>query len=89
MNDAREPRFAEPSLAHEPYVASNTYVGPVEKQCEGKVAYASKKLAKRAISRLRNGPIGDLMAYRCPHCTAFHVGHRPQSRRKRKEATSE
>jgi hypothetical protein len=45
------------------------------RQCNGKMGYASKAKAKRH-GRRAEGKIGRLVAYRCPHCRLFHLGHR-------------
>ena len=43
-------------------------------QCHGKVAYPTKRDAKRRIHHHPNRK--RLHAYRCPHCRDFHLGHR-------------
>jgi hypothetical protein len=45
------------------------------RQCIGKLGYSSKAKAKRH-GRRAEGTIGRLFAYRCPHCSLFHLGHR-------------
>jgi ribosomal protein L32 len=44
-------------------------------QCDGKLPYDGKAAAKRAAKRLEQ-TAGRLIAYHCPHCGAYHVGHR-------------
>lgn len=53
----------------------HNFVGDPEHQCKGKKAYRDKAGAKRAIRRMRyTHNRSRLVAYRCPHCDAFHVG---------------
>ena len=44
-------------------------------QCGGKRPYASFKEANRAARGLmRRGPRGEVKAYQCGFCRAFHIG---------------
>lgn len=52
----------------------NDFVDTPERQCKGKRGYPSKTKAKRAARR-RNLP-PSIHAYRCAHCSLFHLGHR-------------
>lgn len=54
---------------------SNDFVRSPEVQCEGKHGYRSKAEAKRYARRAEHR-LGRLVAYRCPHCELFHLGHR-------------
>lgn len=55
--------------------------------CEGKVAHATREEAWREANRLRDVHRGGTWtSYRCPHCSAFHVG-RP-NRRQRQSMTA-
>jgi hypothetical protein len=52
--------------------------------CEGKVGYASPKLAREAMSTLpRSGR--DLIIYRCELCGRWHSGNRERSPRKQND----
>ena len=42
------------------------------KACEGKQSYATLEAATAVTQRLRG-----LNAYKCKHCSGFHVGHPP------------
>lgn len=63
--------------------ATNTFCSNEVKACLGKKKYLTKARAKLAIKRLRGAEMTrgklkhKLMAYRCPHCHDFHIGHRP------------
>ncbi len=50
-------------------------------ECEGKTAYQSKAEAKlrarRPITNSRKP--GRMTVYRCGHCGAFHLGHKPKA----------
>lgn len=46
-------------------------------QCEGKICYHSKKLARIAARRSEQA-YGRMHPYRCAHCGWFHIGHKPQ-----------
>jgi hypothetical protein len=49
------------------------------RQCEGKVPYTNLDLAAAAIARAERNGNRPLHAYRCPHCSRFHLGHvRPE-----------
>lgn len=47
-----------------------------EAQCKGKVRYPTKREAKRSC-RSAEQYVGRMQAYRCPWCSAFHIGHPP------------
>lgn len=48
--------------------------------CTGKRTY-TKTEAKRAINRM-HGPVRHGMGcYRCEHCGAWHIGHKPGTKR--------
>lgn len=49
-------------------------VRDVRDQCKGKMGYSTKQRAKLVIRRLRSRQ-GDLVVYRCPHCSRFHIGN--------------
>lgn len=49
-------------------------------QCDGKVAYVDKATAKRA-ARKTEYRLGRMRPYRCPHCGAWHIGHKPPPQR--------
>lgn len=49
-------------------------------QCIGKYKYSTKAHAKAGIRDRqtragKNGRLGPMQAYRCPHCGFFHYGH--------------
>ena len=54
-------------------MAKQPKVRPVEEQCSGKFAYETKTRAKRALRRMRSRN-RRIVAYRCPHCSGFHLG---------------
>lgn len=57
---------------------SGTYVPPPSRGgCStGKVGFSTRKQARSARRKVPTGdPLG---VYRCPECTRFHLGHRPQ-----------
>lgn len=41
----------------------------------GKIRYASKSSARKALSRHR-GSMATMRCYVCPECHGFHLGHR-------------
>ena len=47
-----------------------------EIECERKVPYATKAIAKREARRIAAEGLQVLTAYRCRWCRAFHLGHR-------------
>lgn len=49
------------------------------KACTGKARHATQAGAQIALRQLRrqHGHTGQLSAYRCPHCGAWHIGHTP------------
>ena len=47
-----------------------------------KAVYSSKRLAKRAVSRLLYIRRGSMHPYRC-ECGLWHLGHKPGSRKNR------
>lgn len=55
---------------------SNGTVYDPARQCHGKRGYSSKAQAKKSGRRAER-IVGRLVAYRCPHCDLFHLGHRP------------
>ena len=61
----------------------NHQYNPVEAQCMGKQAFASRSLATQVArkgSRSKDVPVS---SYKCEHCGAYHVG---QSSLKRTQA---
>ena len=47
-------------------------------QCGRKVRHADEAAARRAIWKLAQaygGGLGYMNAYRCPHCSGWHIGH--------------
>jgi hypothetical protein len=54
----------------------NNYKDKVERQCDGKRSYSSKRHAKEAGRRAEQSTKTRLGAYRCPHCGLFHLGTR-------------
>ena len=49
-------------------------------QCRNKRTYMNKSEAKRAIKRTMSGANTQgqrtpMIAYKCPHCGSFHIGH--------------
>lgn len=52
----------------------STFIGDVDRQCAGKRTYIAKRDAK-AAARGAERFLGRMVAYRCPHCTRWHVGH--------------
>jgi hypothetical protein len=63
-----------------------TFVDDISRQCKGKRTYRTKRVAKRALSRL---PVrltlnrGDYHVYRCPHCAGFHIGTKARATHKK------
>ncbi len=46
--------------------------------CAKHQTYFKKDHAKQAVNRLQQRVGGRLMEpFRCPHCTYWHIGHRP------------
>lgn len=60
-------------------IRHNGYVGPKERQCDGKSRFSTKSEAKASWKRVRTkyGKTtgGKLYAYRCVHCGYWHLGH--------------
>lgn len=57
-------------------------VGLSPKTCAQKRPYRTKREAKAAIvSVLTNSGGRAMNAFRCEHCRAWHIGHRPPPRR--------
>lgn len=54
-----------------------TILRSVEAQCGSKRTY-SHKGAKRAARGVMTKGGGRVVAYRCPHCDRYHVGHPPK-----------
>lgn len=47
-------------------------------QCGRKVRHDDEAAARRAIWKLAQaygGALGYMAAYRCPHCSGWHIGH--------------
>ena len=72
---------------------SQSFVGAVEHQCDGKRTYLNSTTAKRAAKHTMatqgGGKMvtqggGKMVTYRCPHCGRFHNGHPPYSVKKRR-----
>lgn len=57
-----------------------SFLGPRDRQCSGKKAFLTKARAKLFLRRApKVDPEfrrDDLGIYRCPHCGAFHIGHK-------------
>lgn len=53
------------------------------RECGTKQRHATRAEAKahRAALVRSGSPVSGLSIYRCPHCGAFHVGHRKRRRR--------
>jgi len=50
-------------------------------RCERKVAYDTRKAAKRILQFIRKRQSGSerqMKAYRCRYCGMFHLGHKPK-----------
>jgi hypothetical protein len=47
--------------------------------CFRKKAYPDEKLARRVASQIRSAHGANVIAYGCPHCGRFHVGHAPRA----------
>jgi hypothetical protein len=47
----------------------------VERACTSKSVFGSRREASQRARRGRHTD-GSLRPYRCPHCTAWHLGHR-------------
>ena len=50
-----------------------------KRQCEGKRAYATNERAAEEIRRAHKATT-DVVAYFCPWCRLWHVGHRKRKR---------
>lgn len=50
-------------------------------QCEGKRPFGRSKDAKQHIKFIEAKVGARYVAYRCPHCAAWHVGHDARKRR--------
>lgn len=53
-------------------------LGTKVETCRRKRAYRTKRRAKWALRQVQARGGGALNAYRCEHCGAWHVGHRPR-----------
>jgi hypothetical protein len=42
--------------------------------CEGKVAFASRRVAKQVYDRMRKSRDGKFSLYRCKCCRSWHIG---------------
>lgn len=53
------------------------------RECGTKIQHASRRGALNQIASLVKAGThrGRMQAYRCPHCDAWHVGHRKNRRR--------
>lgn len=52
--------------------------------CTGKVAQPTREAALAQLASLvrRRGALSSrYQAYQCPHCGAWHIGHRPRGKR--------
>lgn len=60
------------------YRGRSHFVDDAERQCVGKAKYPDKARAKKALKRSRSlvGRRDDIMPYRCPHCSSWHLGHK-------------
>jgi len=50
-------------------------------QCQGKIPYASKAAALKAVGRMRKRT-SPPRVYICPHCHKFHIGRDEKGKRK-------
>ena len=58
---------------------SATTTHSYERQCGAKRTYLNQHDAKRALKQLRTIYGGPAMnTYRCPWCSRYHIGHKPQ-----------
>lgn len=55
-----------------------TPIRAADRQCVGKIAYDSKRNAKRTIGRIRPRE-RPMSAYRCPWCGGIHIGKKPRT----------
>lgn len=53
------------------------FVDTRERQCTGKRQFRTKAHAKKFRRRAPHLNHGDLDIYRCPWCSAYHIGHKP------------
>ena len=53
----------------------------VASQCQGKIPYASKAAALKAVGRMRKLSSQPII-YPCPHCHKFHIGRDEKGKRK-------
>lgn len=52
-------------------------------QCRGKVPYVSIAEARAALREASRHTVGKLNLYACPHCTYWHLGHKPPKKQQR------
>ncbi len=47
--------------------------------CFRKKAYPDERMARQVAARVRERHDENVVAYACPHCGRYHVGHAPRS----------
>jgi hypothetical protein len=52
-------------------------------QCHGKVPYQNEGVAISSITANHGIWTEEYDAYECPHCSKWHIGHKPELRRSR------